>query len=43
VAACPIEGKAQQSSIWAGTLKSTAKKKDKQRDVRRIFKMLREV
>ena len=43
VAACPIEGKAQQSSIWAGTLKSIAKKKDKQRDVRRIFKMLREV
>ena len=40
---CPIEEKAQQSSTWAGTLKSTVKKKDKQRDVRRMFKMLREV
>ena len=43
VAACPIEGKAQQSGTWAETPKSTAKKKNKQRDDRRIFKMLREV
>jgi len=43
VAVCPIEGKAQQSGIQAEVLKSTAKEKNKQRDVRRMFKMLREV
>ena len=41
--ACPIEGKAQQSSIWAETLKSTVKEENKQKDIRRTFKMLREV
>jgi len=43
VVACPIEGKAQQSSIWAETLKSTVKEENKQKDIRRTFKMLREV
>ena len=41
--ACPIEGKAQQSSIWAETLKSTVKEENKQKDIRRTFKMLRKV
>ena len=41
--ACPIERKAQQSSIWAETLKSTVKEENKQKDIRRTFKMLREV
>jgi len=39
----PVEGKAQQSSMWAETPKSTAKTKNRQRDIRRMFKMLREV
>ena len=41
--ACPIERKVQQSSTWTGVLKSTAKEENKKRDVRRTFKMLREV
>ena len=40
---CPIEGKAQQSGVWAETLKSIVKKENKQKDIRRTFKMLREV
>jgi len=43
VVVCPIEGKAQQSGAWAETLKSIAKKENKQKDIRRTFKMLREV
>jgi len=33
----------QQSSVWSGELESTAKVGGSQRDVRRMFKMLREV
>ena len=36
-------GKAQQSSIWAGVLEGTAKREDRQREVRQTFKMLREM
>jgi len=43
VAACSRGKKAQQDGIWTEVLKGTAKEKDRQRDVRRIFKMLREV
>jgi len=39
----PGKGKAQQSSIRKGASKSTEKEKDRQRDIRRTFKMLREV
>ena len=38
-----IEGKAQQDGTWIGVLKSAVQEEDKQRDIRRIFKMLREV
>ena len=43
VAVCPVEEKAQQSGTQAETPKSTARTEDRQRDIRRIFKMLREV
>ena len=43
VVACPIEGKVQQSGTWTKALRSIAKEKDKQRDIRRMFKMFREV
>jgi len=43
VVAGPVEGKAQQDDIWAEIPKNTAIGEDKQRDVRRTFKMLREV
>ena len=43
VVAHPGKGKAQQSSIRKGASKSTEKEKDRQRDIRRTFKMLREV
>ena len=43
VAVHPVEEKAQQSSMQAETLKSTAKIEDRQRYIRRMFKMLREV
>jgi len=43
VVASPIEGKAQQNDTWTEISKNTAKKEDKQRDIRRIFKILREV
>jgi len=39
----PKKGKAQQSSAWAGALEGTAKEEGRQREVRRTFKMLREV
>jgi len=41
--AWPREAKAQQSNAWAGDLESTAKEGGSQREVRRTFKMLREV
>jgi len=40
---CPIEGKAQQSSTWLEEPKGTAKEKKKERNIRRMFKILREV
>ena len=43
VAAYPIERKAQQSSIQTEVPRNIAKERNKQRDVRRIFKMLREM
>jgi len=41
--ACPIEEKVQQSSTWSEELESIVKEKEKERDVRRISKILREV
>ena len=38
-----IEGKAQQSSTRTGALKGAAKERGSQREVRRTFKILREV
>jgi len=38
-----IQGEAQQSSTWTGVPKDTARKGDTERDVRRMFKMLRKV
>jgi len=43
VVADSIEEKAQQNNTWTEIPKNTAKGKDKQRDTRRTFKMLREV
>jgi len=42
-AACPSKGKAQQDGTWSGEPEGTAKEKSSQRDVRRMFKILREV
>jgi len=39
----PREAKAQQSSIWSGELESTARERGSRKEVRRTFKMLREV
>ena len=39
----PREAKAQQSSVWSGEPESTAREGDSRREVRRTFKMLREV
>jgi len=39
----PREAKAQQSSTWSEELESIAKEKVKERDIRRTFKILREV
>jgi len=39
----PKEAKVQQSGAWSGELESAAKEGNSQRDVRRTFKMLREV
>jgi len=41
--AWPREVKVQQGDTWSGELKSTAKGGDSQREVRRTFKILREV
>jgi len=38
-----IKRKTQQSSIWIKIPKSTAKEKISQRDIKRIFQMLRKV
>jgi len=40
---CPAQGKTQPGSTWSEPLKSTAREEGKQREVRRIFKILREV
>jgi len=37
------EGKAQQGSTWTETPKGTARERGEQREVRRMFKILREV
>ena len=42
-AAHPIEGKVQQGSVWIELPKGITKEKGKQRDLRRTFKILREV
>jgi len=42
-AAWPKETKVQQSGAWSGELESTAREGGSQREVRRTFKMLREV
>ena len=39
----PKEAKVQQSGVQSGELESAAKEKGSQRDVRRMFKILREV
>ena len=39
----PREEKVQQSSMQTVVLNGAAKKEDRQKDVRRTFKMLREV
>jgi len=39
----PTAAKAQQSGTWIGVLKGAAKEGDSWREVRRTFKMLREV
>jgi len=41
--AFPIEGKVQQSNTQPGESESTAKEGSSQREIRRTFKMLREV
>ena len=41
--AWPREAKVQQSGIWSGELESTAREGGSQQEVRRTFKMLREV
>ena len=40
---CPTEGNVQQSSAQTGVPKSTAKEEDSKRQVRKTFKILREV
>jgi len=40
---CPEQEKAQQNSIWTEALKGIARERGKQREMRRMFKMLREV
>jgi len=39
----PREEKTQQGGMWTVVLNGAAKKEDRQRDIRRTFKMLREV
>ena len=43
VAVHPMEEKLQQGSVWTEIPKSTAKEETSQRNIRRIFKILREV
>ena len=43
VVVCPKQGKVQQGSTQTGVPKSVVKGKDKQRNIRKMFKMLREV
>jgi len=43
VVVCPREEKIQQGGMWTVVLNGAAKKEDRQRDIRRMFKMLREV
>ena len=40
---CPAQGKTQPGSTWSEPLKSTAREEGEQREVRRTFKILREV
>ena len=40
---CPVEGKVQQSSIQPEESESTAKEEGSQREIKRTFKILREV
>ena len=42
-AAWPREAKVQQGSVQSGELESAAKEEEKERDIRRMFKILREV
>ena len=39
----PTEGKVQQGSAWTETPKGTVREGSEQKEVRRMFKMLREV
>ena len=43
VAACPVQGEAQQSSAWTEVPKDIARERGIEKNVRRMFKMLREV
>ena len=43
VVVCPDQGKIQQSSMRGKPPKSIVRERDKQRDIRRAFKLLREV
>jgi len=38
-----IEAKVQQGSVWIEGPKGTAREKSEQREIKRIFKMLREI
>ena len=40
---CPVQGEAQQCSMWTGVPKGIARERGIERDVRRMLKMLREV
>jgi len=39
----PVQEEVQQGSIWTEALKDIVKEKDKQRDIKRIFKILKKV
>jgi len=43
VAVCPTQGEVQQSGMWTGVPRGTARERGTEKDVRRMFKMLREV
>jgi len=40
---CLVQREVQQSSTWTGVLKGAAKERGIERNMRRTFKMLREV